>query len=138
MDYAAAVNAEAHDLQAGRRRRHPARRAVAAQRSRGGQALSRSRRINRALEGIKVPTVVHLCFGYAARGAGRASRPATRSCRSSPTASPQQISIEAAQPKLDLGVLKDLARQEDHARRDRLLTRRSRRRRWSPTASAPA
>ena len=31
----------------------------------------------------------------------------------------QQISIEAAQPKLDLGVLDDLAPQEDHAGRDR-------------------
>jgi 5-methyltetrahydropteroyltriglutamate--homocysteine methyltransferase len=39
---------------------------------------------------------------------GETKPSATRSCRSSPTAR-QQISIEAAQPKLDLGVLKDLA-----------------------------
>ena len=39
----------------------------------------------------------------------RTSRSAIRSCRSSPTARPTQISIEAAQPKLDLGILQDLA-----------------------------
>ena len=32
------------------------------------------RAINRALEGIDGPTVVHLCFGYAARGAEQAER----------------------------------------------------------------
>ena len=39
MDFADAVNAEARDLQAGGRRCDPARRALGAQRSRGGQAL---------------------------------------------------------------------------------------------------
>ncbi|HTV89693.1 MAG TPA: cobalamin-independent methionine synthase II family protein [Stellaceae bacterium] len=63
--------------------------------------------INRALQGIAGPTTVHLCFGYAA------------SVRNKPAAYtflPQladtiagQISIEAAQPRLDLGVLRDLA-----------------------------
>jgi 5-methyltetrahydropteroyltriglutamate--homocysteine methyltransferase len=64
--------------------------------------------INRALQGIAVPTVVHLCFGYAAvvRGGkptGYAFLPQLADSIA------QQISIEAAQPRIDLGVLKDLA-----------------------------
>jgi 5-methyltetrahydropteroyltriglutamate--homocysteine methyltransferase len=64
--------------------------------------------LNRALEGLKVTTVVHLCFGYAAvvpgqKPAGYSFLPELANC------SCNQISIEAAQPKLDLGVLKDLA-----------------------------
>ena len=108
MDYAAAVNAEAHDLvKAGAdviqldepwlRNDPDAARRIAV------------KAINRALEGIKVPTVVHLCFGYAAVVPGRRSRSAILSCRSLPIRRPRQISIEAAQPKLDLGILKELA-----------------------------
>ena len=107
MDFAAAVNAEAHDLvKAGadiiqldepwlRQDPESAKRyAVKA--------------INRALEGITVPTVVHLCFGYAAvvgsnKPTGYSFLPGLADTIA------QQISIEAAQPKLDLGVLKDLA-----------------------------
>jgi 5-methyltetrahydropteroyltriglutamate--homocysteine methyltransferase len=107
MDYAAAVNEEAHDLvKAGadviqldepwlRNNPEEARRyAVKA--------------INRALEGIAVPTVVHLCFGYAAvvtggKPTGYAFLPQLADSIA------QQISIESAQPRLDLGVLKDLA-----------------------------
>ena len=64
--------------------------------------------INRALEGIEEPTVVHLCFGYAAdvtggKPTGYAFLPQLADSLA------QQISIESAQPKLDLGVLKDLA-----------------------------
>jgi 5-methyltetrahydropteroyltriglutamate--homocysteine methyltransferase len=65
--------------------------------------------INRALQGIRVPTVVHLCFGYAAVVPG-ASKPTGYSFLPGLADSiAEQISIEAAQPKLDLGVLKDLA-----------------------------
>ena len=65
--------------------------------------------INRALRGITVPTVVHLCFGYAAVVPG-ASKPTGYSFLPGLADSiAQQISIEAAQPKLDLGVLRDLA-----------------------------
>lgn len=65
--------------------------------------------INRALEGIAVPTIVHLCFGYAAVVPGL-SKPTGYSFLPGLAASTaQQISIEAAQPRLDLGVLKDLA-----------------------------
>ncbi len=65
--------------------------------------------INRALEGITVPTVVHLCFGYAAVVPG-STKPAGYSFLSElADTKAEQISIEAAQPKLDLGVLKDLS-----------------------------
>jgi 5-methyltetrahydropteroyltriglutamate--homocysteine methyltransferase len=107
MDYAAAVNAEVRDLEkAGADviqldepwlRQDPA----AAKRI----AVSA---INRALEGVRVPTVVHLCFGYAAvvtgqKPVGYSFLPELAACAA------DQISIEAAQPKLDLGVLQDLA-----------------------------
>ena len=63
--------------------------------------------INRALDGIPGPTIVHLCFGYAAmvrnKPAGYAFLPQLADCAA------QQISIEAAQPRLDLGVLQDLS-----------------------------
>jgi 5-methyltetrahydropteroyltriglutamate--homocysteine methyltransferase len=65
--------------------------------------------INRALAGITVPTVVHLCFGYAAVVPG-SSKPAGYSFLAElDDTIASQISIEAAQPKLDLGVLKDLS-----------------------------
>ncbi|HEY0438798.1 MAG TPA: 5-methyltetrahydropteroyltriglutamate--homocysteine methyltransferase [Xanthobacteraceae bacterium] len=108
MDFAAAVNAEAHDLQkAGadviqldepwvRNDPEAARRyAVKA--------------INRALQGLTVPTVVHVCFGYAAVVPG-ATKPTGYSFLAELAGTDaQQISIESAQPKLDLGVLKDLS-----------------------------
>ena len=64
--------------------------------------------INRALEGITVPTALHLCFGYAAvvkqaKPTGYSFLPQLAETTAA------QISIEAAQPKLDLGVLADLA-----------------------------
>ena len=106
MDFAAAVNEEARDLEkAGADviqldepwlRNDPE-----------GAKRYAVKAINRALEGIRVPTVVHLCFGYAFL------------VKDKPTAyfflselagtSAQQISIESAQPNIDLGVLKDLS-----------------------------
>lgn len=60
--------------------------------------------INRALEGIEGLTVLHLCFGYAAivhdRPPQYAFLPELRDCIV------RQISIEAAQPHLDLSVLR--------------------------------
>jgi 5-methyltetrahydropteroyltriglutamate--homocysteine methyltransferase len=66
------------------------------------------RALNRALEGVKATTVVHLCFGYAAvvtgqKPSGYSFLPQLADCTA------DQISIEAAQPKLDLGMLKDLS-----------------------------
>mgnify|MGYP003343183712 CR=1 FL=1 len=63
--------------------------------------------INRALEGIPGPTVVHLCFGYAYvvfnKPAGYTFLAQLADCVV------EQISIEAAQPKVDFGVLKELS-----------------------------
>jgi len=108
MDFAAAVNAEALELQqAGADiiqldepwlRHDP-------------EAAKRYavKAINRALQGVTVPTVVHLCFGYAAVVPG-SSKPTGYSFLPGLADSiAQQISIESAQPKLDLGVLRDLA-----------------------------
>jgi len=107
MDFAAAVNAEALALQAAGAdfiqldepwlRHDP-------------EAAKRYavKAINRALQGLTVPTVVHLCFGYAAVVKGQ--KPTGYSFLPGLGDSiATQISIEAAQPKLDLGVLTDLA-----------------------------
>jgi 5-methyltetrahydropteroyltriglutamate--homocysteine methyltransferase len=65
--------------------------------------------INRALQDITVPTVVHVCFGYAAVVPGD-SKPSGYSFLGELDDSiAEQISIEAAQPRLDLGVLNDLS-----------------------------
>lgn len=62
--------------------------------------------IDRALEGIDGPTVVHLCFGYAYvvkdKPHGYSFLPQLDACRA------QAISIEAAQPKLDPVILERL------------------------------
>jgi 5-methyltetrahydropteroyltriglutamate--homocysteine methyltransferase len=107
MDFAAAVNEEARELElAGADviqldepwlRNDP-------------EAASRYavRAINRALEGVKVTTVVHLCFGYAAvvhtrKPAGYSFLPQLADSVA------HQVSIEAAQPRLDFGVLAELS-----------------------------
>ena len=64
--------------------------------------------INRALQGVTIPTVVHLCFGYAAVVPGqKPTGYAFLTQLADSTA--EQISIECAQPALDLGMLKDLS-----------------------------
>jgi len=63
--------------------------------------------INRALEGVAGTTVVHLCFGYAAAVKDKPSGYSFLGQLADTRAS--QISIEAAQPRLDLAVLKALA-----------------------------
>jgi len=106
MAYAAAVNEEAKDLKrAGAdviQLDEPYMQAMP-EKARGYAVKA----INRALEGVPGPTVVHLCFGYAYIVSGKPSGysflPELADCIA------QQISIEAAQPKLDLGVLRDLA-----------------------------
>jgi 5-methyltetrahydropteroyltriglutamate--homocysteine methyltransferase len=105
LAYAAAVNAEIKDLFAAGAdivqldepwmQQHPddARRY-------GLKAL------DRALEDVSGTTAVHLCFGYAAvvhdKPTGYSFLPELENSRA------QQISIEAAQPKLDLKVLPEL------------------------------
>jgi 5-methyltetrahydropteroyltriglutamate--homocysteine methyltransferase len=111
MDYAIAVNEEARDLEkAGAdiiqldepwlRNDPEAAKRVAV------------KAINRALEGLKVPTIVHLCFGYAALVPGETKPVGYSFLPQLADSTADQISIEAAQPKLDLGVLKDLARKK--------------------------
>jgi 5-methyltetrahydropteroyltriglutamate--homocysteine methyltransferase len=106
MDYAVAVNEEAKDLvKAGADviqldepwlRNDP-----------DGARRYAIKAINRALEGITVPTVVHLCFGYAFLVKNKASSYFFLEELADSTA--QQISIESAQPNIDLGVLKNLS-----------------------------
>ena len=105
LAYAAAVNAEIKDLFAAGAdvvqidepwmQQHPE-----AARRYGLKAL------DRAFDGIAGTIAVHLCFGYAAvvhdKPSGYSFLPELEGCKA------QQISIEAAQPKLDLAVLKDL------------------------------
>lgn len=63
--------------------------------------------INRALAGVPGTTVVHLCFGYAHtvkdKPSGYSFLPQLADCAA------RQISVEAAQPRLDLGVLRELS-----------------------------
>ena len=107
MDFAAAVNEEARELQAAGadviQLDEPWLRNDPAEAERYAVRV-----INRALEGITATTAVHLCFGYAAvvpgdKPTGYSFLPQLADC------SAEQISIEAAQPKLDLGVLDDLS-----------------------------
>jgi 5-methyltetrahydropteroyltriglutamate--homocysteine methyltransferase len=62
--------------------------------------------LDRALDGARGTVAVHLCFGYAAvvhdKPSGYSFLPELDGCKA------QQISIEAAQPKLDLAVLRQL------------------------------
>jgi 5-methyltetrahydropteroyltriglutamate--homocysteine methyltransferase len=107
MDLAAAVNAEARALErAGAdviqldepwlRNNPEAARRIAV------------RAIDRALEGLTATTAVHLCFGYAALvGEKQANRYDFLGELSDSVA--QQVSVEAAQPKLDLGQLSELS-----------------------------
>jgi 5-methyltetrahydropteroyltriglutamate--homocysteine methyltransferase len=102
MDYADAVNEEARDLKAAGAdfiqldepylQAHPEK-----ARRYGIEA------IDRALAGIEGPTIVHMCFGYAYvvkdKPSGYSFLPELDRCRAA------QISIEAAQPHLDLAVL---------------------------------
>lgn len=108
MDFAAAVNEELRDLeQAGADviqldepwlRNNPERARRYAVKA-----------INRALDGIKVPTVVHLCFGYAAVVPGDTKPQKYAFLPELADTVAQQISIESAQPNIDFGVLKELS-----------------------------
>jgi 5-methyltetrahydropteroyltriglutamate--homocysteine methyltransferase len=106
MDYAVAVNAELRDLKATGvdvlQLDEPWVRTSPEKASRFG-----IKAINRALQGIPGPTVVHLCFGYAAVVANKPSGYSFLPQLADTLA--DQISIEAAQPRLDLGVLRDLS-----------------------------
>jgi 5-methyltetrahydropteroyltriglutamate--homocysteine methyltransferase len=105
LDYAAAVNEEIKDLFAGGAdivqidepwmQQHPEK-----AREYGLKAL------DRALDSVSGTVAIHLCFGYAAvvhdKPAGYSFLPELEGSKAA------QISIEAAQPKLDLNVLERL------------------------------
>jgi 5-methyltetrahydropteroyltriglutamate--homocysteine methyltransferase len=105
MAYADAVNAEIKDLFAGGAdivqidepwmQQHPEK-----ARRYGIRAL------NRALDGVSGTVAVHLCFGYAAVVRDKPSGYSFLAELEQSKA--QQISIEAAQPKLDLKILAEL------------------------------
>ena len=107
MDFAAAVNQEARALQAAgadviqldepwlRNDPEGARRVAV-------------RAIDAAFAGLSAVTAVHMCFGYAAV-VGAKNRNRYEFLGELGDCSAQQISVEAAQPKLDLGQLSDLS-----------------------------
>jgi len=107
MAFAAAVNEEMRDLKAAGadviQLDEPWLQARAERAARYGVKA-----INRALQGIEGATVVHLCFGYAAAVKDKPTGYSFLPQLADTTAS--QISIEAAQPRLDLGVLEELGR----------------------------
>jgi 5-methyltetrahydropteroyltriglutamate--homocysteine methyltransferase len=105
LDYAAAVNAEIKDLFAAgadivqidepwMESRHERAKRY------GIKAL------NRAVDGVKGTTAVHICFGYAAVVADKPS--AYHFLAEFEQSAVGQVSIESAQPKLDVSVLKQL------------------------------
>jgi 5-methyltetrahydropteroyltriglutamate--homocysteine methyltransferase len=61
--------------------------------------------INRALDGVRVATVLHTCFGYGALVPGKQVGVSYPFLEELGQTAVDQISIEAAQPRLDLSVL---------------------------------
>ncbi len=105
MDYAAAVNAEIKDLfAAGADIVQVDEPYMQARPEKARQYGLKA--LNRALEGVKGTTAVHICFGYAAiihqRPSGYSFLPELAGC------SCQQVSIETAQSGLDTAVLEKL------------------------------
>lgn len=65
------------------------------------------RALNRALEGVNGTTAVHLCFGYG-HYVKEKKEPGYAFLRELEECNTSQVSIEAAQPKLELAALKEL------------------------------
>ncbi len=105
MDYAAAVNAEARDLKAAGADIIQLDEPWLQARPEAARRLALPA-LKRALAGVAGPTALHLCFGYAyvARNKPNAYAFLSELAESGI----DQISIEAAQPRLDLSVLKEL------------------------------
>ena len=106
MDLAAAVNEELRELKATGvdvvQIDEPWVRAAPDKAARYGVAA-----INRALDGIPGPTIVHICLGYGHLVRNKPSGYAFLPQLAASIAA--QISIEAAQPRLDLSVLRELS-----------------------------
>ncbi len=106
MDYAAAINEELREMKATGvdvvQLDEPWVRAAPDRAARYGVKA-----INRALDGIPGPTVVHICLGYGHLVRNKPSGYAFLPQLAESAAT--QISLEAAQPRLDLGVLRELS-----------------------------
>jgi 5-methyltetrahydropteroyltriglutamate--homocysteine methyltransferase len=110
MAYAEAVNAEALDLEAAGAdviqldepwlRNDP-----------DGATRYGVKAINRALQGLRTTTAIHLCFGYGFV-VSRDKPKAYAFLAQLADCVVNQISIEAAQPHLDLGVLRELSNKD--------------------------
>lgn len=107
LDLAAAVNQELHDLKAAGadviQIDEPWMQTAPEAAERYGVAA-----LDRALEDIPGPTVVHMCFGYAQFVSDKGGS-GYRFLAPLADSRVEQISIEAAQPRLDLGVLAELS-----------------------------
>ena len=92
--------------------------------------------IARALDGVGATTALHTCFGYAAIVHEKPNGyPFLAELDSCPA---DQISIEAAQPRLDPSLLEQLPSKQRDPRRPRPRRHERRERRtWWPSASAP-
>ena len=105
LDYAAAVNEEIKDLFAAGADIVQLDEPWMQARPEKAQAYGLTA-LDRALDGVTGTTAVHLCFGYAQmvkyKPSGYSFLPELEHSAA------QQVSIEAAQPKLDLAVLRDL------------------------------
>ena len=105
MDYAAAVNAETARPESGRGRCVQLDEPWLQARPEEARRLALPA-IDRALDGIPGPTALHLCFGYAYVCPRQAERLFLSAGLTGTPA--RQISIEAAQPNLDLAALDGL------------------------------
>ena len=107
MAYADAVNAEARDLDAAGADVIQLDEPWLRQDPDGANQFG-VKAINRALEGITATTAIHLCFGYGFIVS--ADKPKAYAFLSQlADCDADQISVEAAQPHLDLGVFSDLS-----------------------------
>jgi 5-methyltetrahydropteroyltriglutamate--homocysteine methyltransferase len=106
LAYAEAVNEEVHDLFAAGADIVQLDEPWLQARAEGARRYG-IKAINRALAGVHGTTALHLCFGYAALVKDKPASGYSFLAELESSAA-AQISIEAAQPKLDLGVLRAL------------------------------
>jgi 5-methyltetrahydropteroyltriglutamate--homocysteine methyltransferase len=107
MDFAVAVNQEIHDLIAAGADVIQIDEPYLQARVEAAQQYAIAG-INRALEGVRVPTVLHTCFGYGLVVKNKPPNLGYPFLEQLVETSVDQLSIEAAQPNLDLSVLQRL------------------------------
>lgn len=111
MGYAAAVNEELLDLYAAGADIVQIDEPYLEARPEEGRAYA-VRAIDRALQGAPGPTMLHICFGYGVHVREKANH--YRFLGELADCTVTDLSIEAAQPKLDLGILADLRGKRIH------------------------